>query len=155
MHAGRMKRMINREIHKVSAMLVGVMIGMVAILATGCGAAATAEPGLAAVSGKVVVSRGVPLKGGRLVLKPVGGLRPAVSAEIRGDGSFAIDGVSQPAAVLPGEYEVYVVFGKSPKEQVLARQVPQRLQSLEDDDSGLVVRIDESAADVVIELKRG
>jgi hypothetical protein len=148
-------RRSNARMNDGRAMIVGVMLGVVGVLVAGCGGAATAEPGLAAVSGKVFVSKGVPLTGGKLLLKPVGGLRPPVVGDIHNDGSFAIDGASQATAVLPGEYEVYIDFGSSLRDQALARQVPRRLQSLEDEDSGLIVRIGESATDVVIQLKRG
>jgi hypothetical protein len=130
----------------------GLVVLVVGLL--GCAKASPSVQGLREVSGKVLLSRGMPLKGGRIVLRPAGGLRPAVSAEINPDGSFTIDGVSENKPVVPGEYQVFVVFGKDPKHRGLKSQVPKKYQSVSEDESDHFVTIDEDASDLVVKLKR-
>lgn len=125
------------------------------VSAMGCAQSSAVISGLREVNGKVFLSKGRPLKGGTLVLRPAGGLRPAISADIKSDGSFTIDGASEAKPVLPGEYQVFVVFDKDPKQRALRSQVPKKYQSLSDDESDLYVNIDEESEDVVVKLKQG
>lgn len=127
---------------------------IVAIALTGCGSADTGVKGVSEVSGKVLLAKGMPLRGGRIVLRPAGGLRPAVSADINSDGSFTIDGASERKHVVPGEYQVFVVFGKDPKYRALQSQVPKKYQSVAEDESDHYVTIEEDAKDLLVKLKR-
>lgn len=127
---------------------------MCAVTLTGCGVAETAVKGVSEISGKVVLSKGAPLRGGRIVLRPAGGLRPAVSADIKSDGSFTIDGTAEKRCVEPGEYQVFVVFGKDPKHRAMQSQVPKKYQSVTEDESDHYVTIDEDAKNLLVKLKQ-
>lgn len=130
---------------------VAIVLGLAV---AGCGSATPAVKLVPEVNGKVLLSKGGPLKGGRIVFRPAGGLRPAVSAEINPDGSFTIDGASERKPIVPGEYQVFVVFGKDPKHRGLKSQVPKKYQSVSEDESDHYVTIDEDANDLVVKLKR-
>lgn len=128
---------------------------LVSVAAMGCAKSSAVIPGLREVNGKVLLSKGAPLKGGTIVLRPAGGLRPAISADIKSDGSFTIDGASDKKPVVPGEYQVFVVFDKDPKHRALRSQVPKKYQSVSDDESDLYVKIDEESDNVIVKLKQG
>ena len=126
------------------------------VLATGCGSSGPVVEALDEVSGKVLLPHGKPLTAGTLVLRPAGGLSRPVTAEINQDGTFVLAGGAGEAPVLPGAYEVYLVFDDSPQQRKLQRVVPTKYRKLNDEDSDLSVTLDEGAArDILVKLKRG
>lgn len=133
-----------------------VLVTTFSVAVIGCGS--SGEPDLRIipeVTGKVLLPKGVPLKGGTLLLRPAGGLRPAVSAAINSDGSFTIDGTLAMKPVVSGDYQVYVVFDKEDKHRNLRSQVPKKYQRVSDDESDLYVTIDEGSTELVVKLRRG
>ena len=121
----------------------------------GCGSTQPETQGLTEVEGRVLSHSGTPIKGGTLVLRPQGGIRRAVTAEIGANGGFVIDGTKMNNGILPGDYEVYIIVGAGPQNQKLRRQVPLKYQRLSDDDSDLLVSLDESGDELLVKLKRG
>lgn len=133
-----------------------ILLSLVSFAAVvGCGGTQPVVTGIPEVEGKVLSPQGSPLKGGTLVLRPKGGIRRAISADIETDGTFIIDGSNGNSAVLPGDYEVYVVVGDDPQTRKLRRQIPVKYQKLSDEDSDLLVSIDDSGKKLVVKLKRG
>lgn len=134
----------------------GLLLTLISVAAAvGCSGTQPTVPGIAEVEGKVLSPQGSPLKGGTLVLRPMGGIRRAISAEIETDGTFVIDGSTGNPTVLPGDYEVYVVVSDDPQERKLQQQIPLKYRKLSDEDSDLLVSLDDSGKKLVVKLKRG
>ncbi|XZE51635.1 carboxypeptidase-like regulatory domain-containing protein [Planctomycetaceae bacterium SH139] len=104
------------------------------------------------VSGKVLSSRGKPLSGGTLILRPEAGLFGA-TAIIQSDGSFTLRNSSGSQEVVPGRYQVFVTF-PNPDHQALIKTVNERYQQSEDGNSDVFVDIQQATSDLTIELKR-
>ena len=114
-------------------------------LVVGCGKAAPSVPVVPSVSGKVVLASGKPLPVGKIVLEPTSELRQTVrnakrvSADVRKDGTFTIEAGGETSPILAGEYKVFVVVGHDPRLKAIKRQVPEKYQSISEDDSDLYV----------------
>lgn len=121
------------------------------ILMVGCGGGPPPKPPGVEVSGKLVLANGSPLSGGTLVLRPVAGLHGA-SAQIQKDGTFTLLDPSGAKSVVPGKYQVFVVFN-DPSQKALRSTVHRRYQSTEDGDSDVSVEIQTAKSDLVIRLK--
>jgi hypothetical protein len=122
------------------------------VLLTGCGPSGPPPAQRAVeVSGKIQLASGAYLKGGTLVLRPVGGIHGA-SAPIQSDGSFTLVDPSGKKGVVPGKYHVYVLVSEA-KDPSLDRSVPARYQSTEDGNSDVEVNIQAPVADLEIRLK--
>lgn len=133
----------------------GVLGALAVVMAVfGCGKTPPPVTVVPEVNGKVLLAKGTPLRGGKIVFRPAGGLRPAVSADIHKDGSFTIDGTAHQAPVVPGEYQVFILFGKDPQHKTLRAQVPQKYQRMSDEESDLFVTIAEEAKTLVVTLGR-
>jgi hypothetical protein len=135
-----------------SSVLVGGFVVTMMLVTLGCGSAKQAEQSLSNVSGKVLLSHGRPLTGGRIFLRPEGGIRRGIAAEISEDGSFTLESSEGDAPVLPGKYEVYVVFGNDPGDQKLRRKVPRKYQKISDADTDLFVQINGDDDDLMVKL---
>jgi hypothetical protein len=143
--------------------IVGVRINVSAIAAVaiifccfvGCGSTQPVVKGIGQVEGKVLSPLGTPIAGGTLVLRPKGGIRRAVTAEISTNGSFVIDGTNVSDGVIPGEYEVYITLEDSPQSQKLRRQIPLKYQRLSDEDSDLLVTLSDDGNKLLVKLNRG
>lgn len=131
---------------------VGLLGTAVLLAVAGCSSKAPPKPDGVEVSGKVFLAGGAPLSGGTLVLRPVGGIHGA-SAPIRPDGSFALIDAEGSPAVVPGKYEVYVVF-KNDEHKSLVPLVDVKYQNSEDGNSDLVVDIQEAKRDLIIRLNQ-
>jgi hypothetical protein len=129
----------------------GLLLALLPVLA-GCWGSSVEPPPGVEVSGKVQLADGSPLKGGTLVLRPVGGIHGA-SAEIQPDGAFTLVDPRGSKSVVPGSYQVYVLVN-DPRHKDIARRVPQRYRSTEDGDSDVVVVIQDRVTDLRISLKR-
>jgi hypothetical protein len=121
----------------------------------GCGSTQPAVKGIGKVEGKVLSPSGTPIAGGTLVLRPKGGIRRAVTAEISTNGSFVIEGATGNDSVLPGEYEVYIALDDSPQNQKLSRKIPLKYQRLSDEDSDLSVTLSDNGNELLVKLNRG
>ena len=86
-----------------SCVIATVAIFLVAFV--GCGSTQPDTRGLTEVEGRVLSHSGAPIKGGTLVLRPQGGIRRAITAEIGANGGFVIDGTKINNGILPGDYE--------------------------------------------------
>ncbi len=133
----------------------GLLIGLLSFAAVGCSGTQSVTTGISEVEGKVLSPQGSPIKGGTLVLRPLGGIRRPVSTEIEDDGTFSIDGSNGESVILPGDYEVYIVVGDNPQERKLLKQIPAKYRKLSDEDSDLLVSLDDSGKKLLVKLKRG
>ena len=134
------------------SVLVSGFVAAMMMVTLGCGSAKKGEQSLSNVSGKVLLSRGRPLTGGRIFLRPEGGIRQGIAAEIGEDGSFTLNNGEGGAPVLPGTYEVYVIFGNDPSDQKLRRIVPRKYQKISDADTDLFVQIKGDNDDLMVKL---
>lgn len=132
----------------VRACMLGLAMAIVA--AAGCTGKAPAKPKGVEVRGKVVLAGGAPLSGGMLVLRPVDGIHGA-TAQIQKDGAFSLVDPAGAPSVVPGRYQVYVVFNGA-GQNALRRLVNERYQNTEDGDSDVVVDIADGAPDLIIKL---
>lgn len=128
-------------------------------LVLGCGTAAPGLPLVPSVTGKVVLANGKPLPVGKIVLEPTSELRQAVrtakrfSADVKKDGTFTIAAGDEASPILAGEYKVFVVIGHDPRLKGIKKQVPEKYQSISEDDSDLYVDLAQQSQDVVVKLK--
>lgn len=104
------------------------------------------------VSGKAFLANGSPLTGGMLVLRPVDGIHGA-SAKVQKDGAFSLVDPGGKHSVVPGKYQVYVLFN-DPAEQALRSSVNDKYQNTEDGDSDVTVDIESKDDNLVIRLNR-
>ncbi len=124
----------------------------VGLVGCGGGGGPPPKPDGVAVSGKILLPNGSPLTGGTLVLRPVAGLHGA-SAQIQSDGSFTLAEASGAKTVVPGKYQVFVTFN-DPSQKALRASVNKKYQNSEDNDSDVVVDIQQSNSSLVIKLNR-
>lgn len=139
-------------------LLVLSSLGMLGLLATasGCGTGGPSLPTIPAINGKVLLSSGKPIPGGKLVLCPTPGLRPSgrrLSADLGNDGSFLIEG-SEEKAIVAGKYKVFVVVSGNPKLRALKKRIPEKYQSISEDDSDLFVELEDSGKELVVKLAK-
>lgn len=134
-------------------------LAAVCALVIGCGKSTPSVPLVSSVTGKVVLASGKPLPAGKIVLEPTSDLRQTVrnakrfSADVNKDGSFTIEGGSEESPLLAGEYKVFVVVGHDPQLKAIKKLVPEKYQSISEDDSDLFVDLAEQSQDVVVKLK--
>lgn len=133
----------------------GLVIALACVLlSSGCGSTNPVAQSIDGVAGKVLLPHGAALPGGKLVLRPAGGLRQPVVADIQQDGTFVLESSAEKSPVLPGTYDVYLVFDDTPQDRKLQRSVPAKYRKLNDEDSDVSVTLDESPREVIVRLKR-
>ncbi|MEZ6139584.1 MAG: carboxypeptidase-like regulatory domain-containing protein [Zavarzinella sp.] len=133
-------------------MIPRILICFVIVSLIGCGdkPSVSKEDGVE-VSGKVFLANGQPLKGGTLILRPVGGVHGA-SGNIDASGNFTLSNQTGENKVVPGKYLAYVQF-KTTEHKPLAKLLHVKYQSSEDGDSDVEVTIDSAKTDLVIKFK--
>lgn len=118
------------------------------VLLVGCGSEQAVPKPVANLEGKVLLPKGKPLQGGRILLK---GNTGTVLADIDKDGNFELDGDE---VVLQGEYEVYLVFRyNSATERKLIRYVPAKYREIGEGDSDISVTLSEDNQNIIVKLK--
>lgn len=130
-----------------------IFVGATLILAAaGCGGGPPPTPAGVEIGGKVLLPSGTPLKGGTLVLRPVGGIHGA-SAQIQKDGGFSLTDPAGKNSVVPGKYQVYVLLN-DPSLKTHRSSINKKYQESEDGDSDIFLDIQDSKKDLVIRLKK-
>ena len=130
---------------------------LLCVAVVGCGTAKPEVDLVDAVRGKVLLPTGKPLKGGIVVLRPtaaIAGVAQPVTAEVDSDGSFVIEGGDADKKLAAGEYKVFVNLSSNPKHRSLQRQVPEKYQSIGDDDSDLIIDLAEQAEGFVLKMNK-
>jgi len=134
----------------------GVVIGLMAcLLATGCGKGQASIAVVEAVHGKILLPTGRPLKGGRLVLRPtseLAGVAKPISVDINKDGTFDIQESNAKGGIAAGEYKVFVSLTGNPRLKGLRRQVPEKYQSIGDDETDLLLDLKEQTENIVLKM---
>lgn len=139
--------------------MLGILAVSVLPVVLGCGKAAPNIPVVPLVTGKVVLANGKPLPAGKVILEPTGELRQIaanarrLSGEVDKKGVFTIEGDGESTPILAGEYKVFVVIGHDPRFKAVRKQVPEKYQSISEDDSDLFVDLAQQSQDVVLKLK--
>jgi len=131
------------------------MLGLLAG-ASGCGTGNSNLPTITAVNGKVLLSSGKPIPGGKLVLCPAAELQPGgrrLSADLDKDGSFSIEG-GEETTIVAGKYKVFVVVTGNPKLRSLRKRIPEKYQSISDDESDLFVELADGGEELVVKLAK-
>jgi hypothetical protein len=127
-----------------------VILTFLSILLVGCGSGKTVPKPVANIEGKVLLPKGKPLEGGRILLKAKGA-SGTVLADIDKDGSFEVDSNE---VVLQGDYEVYLVFRyNSATERKLIRYVPAKYREIGEGDSDISVTLSEDNQNITVKLK--
>ena len=127
-----------------------VILTFLSILLAGCGSGKTVPKPVANIEGKVLLPKGKPLEGGRILLKGKG-TGGTVLADIDKDGSFEVDNNE---IVLQGDYEVYLVFRyNSATERKLIRYVPAKYREIGEGDSDISVTLSEDNQNITVKLK--
>ena len=140
---------------RISGSVLGSgFVAAMMMVTLGCGSAKQGEQSLSNVRGKVLLPYGRPLTGGRIFLQPEGGIRRGIAAKIADDGTFTLDNSEADAPVLPGNYEVYVIFGNGLSDQKLRRKVPRKYQKISDADTDLFVQIKGDNDDLMVKLRK-
>jgi hypothetical protein len=127
-----------------------VIFTFLSILLAGCGSGKTVPKPVANIEGKVLLPKGKPLEGGRILLKAKGA-SGTVLADIDKDGSFEVDSNE---VVLQGDYEVYLVFRyNSATERKLIRYVPAKYREIGEGDSDISITLGEDNQNITVKLK--
>lgn len=127
-----------------------VIFTFLSILLAGCGSGQPVPKPVANIEGKVLLPKGKPLEGGRILLKGKGA-GGTVLADIDKDGSFEVDNNE---VVLQGDYEVYLVFRyNSATERKLIRYVPAKYREIGEGDSDISVTLSEDNQNITVKLK--
>lgn len=125
-----------------------VIFTFLSILLAGCGSGKPIPKPVANLEGKVLLPKGKPLQGGRILLK---GNTGTVLADIDKDGNFELDGDE---VVLQGDYEVYLVFRyNSATERKLIRYVPAKYREIGEGDSDISITLGEDNQHITVKLK--
>ena len=136
----------------------GVLLcGLVAVGTLGCGSAGPSVGSVDTVKGTVLLPTGKPLKGGRVVLQPTGEfcrVAKPVTADLEKDGTFVIDSSDSETGIAAAEYKVFVVLSGSPQLRSLRRSVPEKYQSISDDETDLFVNLAEQADGLVLKMNK-
>jgi hypothetical protein len=120
------------------------------VLLVGCGSGQPVPKPVANLEGKVLLPKGKPLEGGRILLKGKG-TGGTVLADIDKDGSFEVD---DNEIVLQGDYEVYLVFRyNSATERKLIRYVPEKYREIGEGDSDISITLGEDNQNITVKLK--
>ena len=121
---------------------------LVSVLLAGCGESTTFKP-LDQVKGKVLLPKGKPLEGGRIMLKRKDGKANPFLVQIKKDGTFEVDN----EIILEGDYEIYLVFKRTTAERKYIKYVPAKYREIGEGDSDISVTLNEDNQDIVIKLK--
>lgn len=134
-----------RRVHCVALLLVGVWA---------CRSTPDAPPTCYPVRGKVLLSDGTPLRGGRVTFSPKKAGKIAVG-ELGADGKFTLTSFRRDDGALPGDYIVTVVpvtyKTGSPVPVPQANLVPKRFQ--EEHRSTLAVTVKSEENDLTLTLR--
>lgn len=137
--------------------LAFTVTSLLSVVLAGCGRGRPEVDLVDSVRGKVLLPTGKPLKGGRVVLRPTAalhGVAGPVTAEVASDGSFAIEGSDSGKKLAAGEYKVFVNLSGNPRLRMLRRQVPEKYQSIDDDESDLIVDLAKQAEGFVLKMNK-
>ena len=111
------------------------------------------------VSGKVLLPTGRPLKGGRLILRPFGGVKNATRfyADIDGEGTFTAKSDGAKQKIVATTYKVFISLGGDLKNRLLEKVVPEKYLDVREDDyeTDLFVNFNEQTSGIVLKMTKG
>ena len=132
-----------------------MLLGPLGWVNAGCGTSSSeALKEVSEVSGTILLPTGRPLKGGKLMLRPFGGVRGVkrLSADINEDGTFIIRPDDEKTKIIATKYKVFVGLNE-PKLRILKNQVPEKY--LDEFETDLFMNLDEQASSVVLKMTKG
>ena len=137
-----------------------MVLGLLGCLSTGCGSSSLdGAKEVPEVNGTVLLPTGTPLKGGKILLRPCGGVRNArkLSGDINTDGSFSIRSNDKDQTIIASDYKVFISLNTDPKHRGLKRLVPKKYQDVSEDDfeTDLFVNLAEQADGIVLKMTKG
>ena len=136
-----------------------MLLGPLGWVNAGCGTSSSeALKEVSEVRGTILLPTGRPLKGGKLILRPFGGVRGVkrLSADINEDGTFIIRPDDEKTKIIATNYKVFVALN-DPKFRSLKRQVPEKYLDVSEDEfeTDLFMNLDEQASSVVLKMTKG
>ena len=137
-----------------------LLLGLLGCVSTGCGSSSLdGAKEVPEVNGTVLLPTGTPLKGGKILLRPCGGVRNArkLSGDISTDGSFTIRSNDKDKTIIATDYKVFISLNTDPKHRGLKRLVPEKYQDVSEDDfeTDLFVNLAEQADGIVLKMTKG
>jgi len=137
-----------------------MLLCLLSCVSTGCGSSSLdGAKEVPEVNGTVLLPTGTPLKGGKILLRPCGGVRNArkLSGDINTDGSFSIRSNDKDQMIVASEYKVFISLNTDPKHRGLKRIVPKKYQDVSEDDfeTDLFVNLAEQADGIVLKMTKG
>ena len=135
-----------------------MLLGPLGWVNAGCGTSSSeALKEVSEVSGTILLPTGRPLKGGKLMLRPFGGVRGVkrLSADINEDGTFIIR-PDEKTKIIATNYKVLVGLN-DPKFRILKRQVPEKYLDISEDEfeTDLFMNLDDQASSIVLKMTKG
>ena len=137
-----------------------MLLCLLSCVNTGCGSSSLdGAKEVPEVNGTVLLPTGTPLKGGKILLRPCGGVRNArkLSGDINTDGSFSIRSNDKDQMIIASDYKVFISLNTDPKHRGLKRIVPKKYQDVSEDDfeTDLFVNLAEQADGIVLKMTKG
>ena len=137
-----------------------MLLCLLSCVSTGCGSSnLDGAKEVPEVNGTVLLPTGTPLKGGKILLRPCGGVRNArkLSGDINTDGSFSIRSNDKDQMIIASDYKVFISLNTDPKHRGLKRLVPKKYQDVSEDDfeTDLFVNLAEQADGIVLKMTKG
>ena len=137
-----------------------MLLGLLGCVSTGCGSASLNDvKEVPEVNGTVLLPTGRPLKGGEILLYPVGGAQGAVrlSADVNEDGTFTIKSDIKKQKIIASEYKVFIRLSGDPNSRSLERVVPEKYLDFREDDfeTDLFVNLAEQTDGIILKMTKG
>ena len=137
-----------------------MLLSLLGCVSTGCGSASLNNvKEVPEVNGTVLLPTGRPLKGGEILLYPVGGTQGAgrLSADVNEDGTFTIKSDNKKQKIIASEYKVFIRLSGDPNSRSLERVVPEKYLDFREDDfsTDLFVNLNEQTSGIVLKMTKG
>jgi hypothetical protein len=142
--------------------LLFILLGYLLCTSMGCGTSGSETPKeakeVSEVRGKVLLPTGRPLKGGRLILRPFGGVKNAtkVYADIDDDGTFTAKSDGAKQKIVASNYKVFISLSGDPKNRLLEKVVPEKYLDVREEDyeTDLFINLNEQTSDIVLKMTK-
>ena len=150
-----MKNFMLSNKKRLSVMLLALFL----CVSMGCGGSPSSDvKEVPEVSGTVLLPTGQPLKGGEILLYPVGGVQGAsrLSTDVNEDGTFSLKSDGKKQKIIASKYKVFIRLSGDPNSRSLERVVPEKYLDFREDDfsTDLFVNLNEQTSDIVLKMTK-
>ena len=127
-----------------------MLLCLLSCVSTGCGSSSLdGAKEVPEVNGTVLLPTGRPLKGGKILLRPCGGVRTQENCRqiLSTDGTFLFGQTIKNRKLSPTDYKVFISLNTDPSIEGLKGLVPEKYQDVSEDDfeTDLFVNLAEQA----------